>query len=279
MTTPDSNPIGQPSRDRVESTPAQRINPVLREWIQRLQASRPVSQPGSSSAEAHIVRSYLTYYTEARRLLEGHPTQGSGRQLIGRNYWNLIFSEAAVESLGVAIPDPVLSRLYALETSVEAQGNLITHAIQPTVSKLARQLEGAPEPGALPPAATARYELQSKISDVFETTEKIVEEFEDLYARLSSYTRLQKQLADLLRLARTRSNRDFRDAVLTLSDATYNVYSEELTMSQVHVLRDMARQLQQEPFGRQEVRALDRSLRAAGFETIPSDKSRYPANG
>ena len=128
------------------------------------------------------------------------------------------------------------------------------------------------------PVSSAKYEFNSKVNDLLSIGKEMLVDFDDLFTRLLLYTSLQRQLGDLLETARTLKSKELISAILTLYDAAHSVYSENLTNEQLEVLRKSAKQLQGASANRELVRALDRSLRHAGFETVPSDRSKYPQN-
>ena len=175
---------------------------------------------------------------------------------------------------------PIETRLSKLEHRVEHHDFLNRTAIQPLLSRFAREIEGLPSSVESPPASSARYELSIKLKELLVTIENIVNEFQDLRVRLSHYTAFQRQMGELLKLSRIRNNKVLRSAFLTIHDASYSVYSEDLTFQQAEVLLDWIVRLRDIPtVDKDSVRSLDRSLREAGFETIPSDKFEYLPHG
>ena len=172
------------------------------------------------------------------------------------------------------------TRVSKLEKFAERQDFLSTVAIQPVLSRAAAALEISPESTEAPPASSARYELNVKLKELLDTTENLANDFQDLRDRLSRYAALQRQLGELLKLSRVRSNRILHSAILTIHDASYSVYSEDLSIHQVETLRDWIKGLRDlRTIDRDDVRALDKSLRVAGFETIPSDQFSFSTNG
>ena len=171
--------------------------------------------------------------------------------------------------------EALLSRIEQLESTVEAQQFHTEHAVQPTLSRVTRLLEGVPGESGSPPVSSAGYEWYVKFTEILDVIDKVIGEFEDLRARLSAYTGFQKWLDDLLNQMRSRGSHDLRHAVLTIYDAVHSVYSEDLTCDQLQAIRDSLERLRGSSISMVEVRSIDRLLRNVGFETIPSDRSRY----
>ena len=97
-------------------------------------------------------------------------------------------------------------------------------------------------------------------------------EFDDLPVRLSCHVKAIERLADLLKVARSHGNRNLTFAVLTVHDAMYSVYSEDMTDEQAEAVRDAVARLRSMEWDKDTLRGLDRFLRNVGFETVPSDK-------
>lgn len=178
------------------------------------------------------------------------------------------------------IPPPytVIARIAALEEGQRRQEFFVKHAIQPAIQGITRKLESSPQITESPPASSARYELNSKLTELLETLTNLMDQFEDLGVRLYLYTALQRQLRGLLKYPRVRSARFLRSAILTLHDATYSIYSEDLTLDHVQTLCDWVTQIRTTVVGRDHVRKLGKALRDVGFETIPTEKFEYVRN-
>lgn len=191
--------------------------------------------------------------------------------------WNhayLYFITSRLDPTGVTTD--FSERLERLEKRQEGQEALMRHAIQPTVTKMARLVEEYTGRDSLPAASSAQYELHNRVADILITVENLADVFDDLGERLSSYTLLQKQLRDLLVLCRSVGSRIFRSAVITIHDAIHGAYSEDLTAEHVQVVRGSIERLLEARWDREGLRSLDKTLRVAGFETVPSDKFKYP---
>ena len=88
-------------------------------------------------------------------------------------------------------------------------------------------------------------------------------EFDDLPVRLSCHVKAIKRLADLLKVARSHGNRNLTFAVLTVHDAMYSVYSEDMTDEQAEAVRDAVARLRSMEWDKDTLRGLDRFLRNA----------------
>ena len=173
------------------------------------------------------------------------------------------------------IPESWRSRIKDLESSVKEHDHLLSHAVQPVLQMFARRIEGGVKEINYALAISEQDDWHSKVAEIFDTVDQVSSDFEDLRNRLSSYTVLQAQLRDLLHKARSNGSRDFRHALLTIYDASHSVYSEDLTMDQLEAIRNALEHMRESPSDREVARLIDRSLRGAGFETIPSDRSTY----
>lgn len=135
-----------------------------------------------------------------------------------------------------------------------------------------RELERYGLKDTIPPAASAEYEWHSEVMRTKETVTNMLNTFDELETRLSYHVKLIEHSDELLELARAMGNRYLREAVLTLHDALCGTYSEDLTTEQVKAIEHIVSRLQEIKWDRQAVRALDRTLRQQGFETVPSDR-------
>ena len=171
------------------------------------------------------------------------------------------------------------SRIANLEKTIQVQQFQMENAVQPALAKFSRWLESVPKSIAFPLAPPSTNEWSRKIAEILKTTNGILHVFEDLRARLSHYTTIQQQIGDLLKQVRARGSRDLRLAVLTMYDAVHSVYSEDLTQEQLVTIRESLERLRGMPVTTEEVRTLDKTLRFVGFETIPSEQSRYAKYG
>ena len=183
--------------------------------------------------------------------------------------------DIAAEGLRVESLGAVLSELADLQQKVGRHDELILHSLQPTASKMTAYLEKMRVVSKQPVLVEVPDAIASKVSSIMKTIDALAREFDDLHDRLSHYTLLQGQLRELIDIARKQHSQHFRSAVLTLYDATYSVYSEDLTADQIRVLQAVARKLQESPITKETVRSLDKAIRVAGFETVPSDQFQY----
>lgn len=176
-------------------------------------------------------------------------------------------AEIQLETLG-----HVVSRFEELENKVQRHDNLLEHGIRPALGKLVAQFEGYWQRDALTPAASADYEWYIIARKAFEAAAKILDDFEELDARLGHYCKVIDRLERLLELARSMNNRYLRQAVLTLQDAIRGKYSEDWTFEQAETIKRAAERLQSVDWNIEAVRNLDKDLRKSGFETVPSDQ-------
>ncbi len=146
------------------------------------------------------------------------------------------------------------------------------HSVRPALVRRAWEIERYGERDSIPAAASAEYEWKEHTANALGVVDLMISEFSDLPTRLSYHVKTIERLADLLKVARSHGNRNLTFAVLTVYDATYSVYSEDMTSAQVEVVRDAVARLQSVEWDRDALRDLDRFLRNAGFETVPSDK-------
>ena len=215
---------------------------------------------------------------QANRVLEGRRRVRPHTLRVRRKFGGYrLKRETSLERLKAEPSRPASTsyRIAELERRADHQDLLNEMVFRPMVSKMARVIEGVPNSVEAPAAASARYDLNLKLRQALSVSEKVIGEFDDLSARLSYYTDLQRQLAELVKLARARSNKDLRDALLTLHDASYSVYSENLTISQMELLCHWINQVHDGRVDRENVRNLDKALRDAGYETIPTDRFRF----
>ncbi len=148
----------------------------------------------------------------------------------------------------------------------------LEHAVRPVLTRFAREIEWSGEPDAIPAAASVQYEWMEGVDKVLRIVDAMMAEFNDPPTRLSYHVKTIDRLAALLKVARSHGNRNLTFAVLTVHDAMYSVYSEDMTNEQAVTVRDAVARLQNMVWDRDTLRALDRFLRNAGFETVPSDK-------
>ena len=151
------------------------------------------------------------------------------------------------------------------------------HAVRPALAKLVRYHE---ERDPLPAAASAEYEWQREAKKVLKVADDLIVDFDDLQIRLSQHVAITEKIGALLKVARSMNDKNLRSAVLTVQDALYSVFSENMTLEQAESIRQVLEQLQEINWDRKRVRELDKSLRNAGFETVPSDSfvSSYNAS-
>lgn len=184
-------------------------------------------------------------------------------------------TDIAVEGLRFESIGAILSELVDLQQKVDSHEELIFHSLQPAASKMTAYLERMGEVSKRPILFEVPDAITAKVAYIMETIEALVHEFDDLHDRLSHYTLLQGHLKELIDIARKQQSQHFRAAILTLYDATYSVYSEDLTVDQIQVLRTATRKLFESPITKETVRSLDKEMRIAGFETVPSDQFQY----
>ena len=189
------------------------------------------------------------------------------------NVWRIFLSAYNPGSSYVGV-DEVQQRLEKVEEHQRRLDTLMIHGVQPAIQQFARMIEGAAERDVLPAASSAQYEWHNRVTITLTTIVDMIKVFDDMSQRLSVHVTLQGQMADLLKLARLMSNPVLVSATLTLHDALYGIYSEDLTLSQAQLLKASVEMLRGVDWDIKDVRALDRTLRKAGFETIPSDKFR-----
>lgn len=163
----------------------------------------------------------------------------------------------------------LLERLEDRQNRIEFH---IEHSIRPALAHRVRDIEWYGERDAIPAAASAEYEWKEHTANALGVVDSMMAEFSDLPTRLSYHVKIIERLADLLKVARSHGNRNLTFAVLTVHDATYSVYSEDMTSAQAEVVRDAVARLQNVDWNRDALLDLDRFLRNAGFETVPSDK-------
>lgn len=178
----------------------------------------------------------------------------------------------------VALTVEIIQHVARLEEGQQRLNAIIDHSIQPIIRQYARMIEVSGERDSLPAAASAQYEWYGRVTDTRRTVENMIEVFDDLPQRLSFHVALQRQMADLLKLARLMNNPALVSAALTVHDVLYGVYSEDLTLSQAQLLEESVSSLRNVDWDRERVRELDRVLRRAGFETLPSDKFMAPTH-
>jgi len=169
----------------------------------------------------------------------------------------------------------IVERLEDLEKRQDLQETQMRHGVQPAIGRLSKAFEylvGHEEKDAAPPAASAEYEWQSEAKKVLKAVEDMTRDFDDLSTRLSHHVAVIERIRELLKLARSMTNRSLRSAVLTVHDALCSIYSENLTLAQTEAAKEAVQRLQNLNWDREMVRALDRTLRDHGFETVPSDK-------
>ena len=135
-----------------------------------------------------------------------------------------------------------------------------------------RKIEWAGEPDAIPSAASVDYDWMERVDKALCVVDTMMAEFDDLPVRLSCHVKAIERLADLLKVARSHGNRNLTFAVLTVYDAMYSVYSEDMTDEQAEAVRDAVARLRSMEWDKDTLRGLDRFLRNVGFETVPSDK-------
>lgn len=146
------------------------------------------------------------------------------------------------------------------------------YGVSPTIRYMMKLLEQYDERDSIPGAASAAYEWQSEVMRTMDTVTNMLNTFDGLETRLSCYVKLIEHSSELLKLARGMGNRHLRESVLTLHDALCGTYSEDLTIEQAEAIKDAVSQLKDIKWDRQMVRALDKTLRQQGFETVPSDR-------
>lgn len=162
-----------------------------------------------------------------------------------------------------------------LDYRVQHLENIVLHAVAPTMRSMymkLERLERYEQKDTIPAAASVEYEWQSVVLRTIETVTNMLNSFDELETRLSYYVKLIERSEELLKLARGMGNRHLREAALTLHDALCGTYSEELTIKQATTIKDAVGQLEDTEWDREKVRALDRTLRQQGFETVPSDR-------
>jgi len=146
------------------------------------------------------------------------------------------------------------------------------YGVSPTMQYMMKLLERYDERDSIPGAASAAYEWQSEVMRTMDTVTNMLNTFDGLETRLSCYVKLIEHSSELLKLARGMGNRHLRESVLTLHDALCGTYSEDLTIEQAEAIKDAVSRLKDVKWDRQMVRALDKTLRQQGFETVPSDR-------
>lgn len=155
---------------------------------------------------------------------------------------------------------------------VQSLENILLHGMAPAMRDIYKKLERYEQEDTIPPAASVEYEWQSVVLRTIETVTNMLNSFDELETRLSCYVKLIERLEELLKLARGMGNRHLREAALTLHDALCGTYSEDLTIKQATTIKDAVGQLEDTEWDREKVRALDRTLRQQGFETVPTDR-------
>ena len=120
-------------------------------------------------------------------------------------------------------------RLERLEASME-------HAVRPALAKLVRYHE---ERDPLPAAASAEYEWQREAKKVLKVADDLIVDFDDLQIRLSQHVAITEKIGALLKVARSMNDKNLRSAVLTVQDALYSVFSENMTLEQAESIRQV----------------------------------------
>jgi len=168
-------------------------------------------------------------------------------------------------SIGIGAYHDIYRRVQELESAMR-------YGVAPAIQHLMKHLERYDERDSIPGAASAAYEWQSEVMRTMDTVTNMLNTFDGLGTRLSCYVKLIEHSSELLKLARGMGNRHLRESVLTLHDALCGTYSEDLTIEQAEAIKDAVSRLKDVKWDRRMVRALDKTLRQQGFETVPSDR-------
>ena len=120
--------------------------------------------------------------------------------------------DIAAEGLRVQSLGAILSELDDLQQKVDHHEEWILHSLQPAASKMAVHLEHMREVAKQPVLVETPDAIATKVSSIVESTDALARQSDDLHDRLSFYTLLQRQLRELIDLARDQHYRDFRAA-------------------------------------------------------------------
>jgi hypothetical protein len=236
---------------------------------QHLQEEDDIYFAAYTRSSITIKKSILTYWRHGT--ISERDTSTSRLVVSHRN----LIEELLAASRGNLDHEFLHARQDHLHTELERINTLLKVGVQPALAKLISDRERFhdAERDSLPAAVSPDYEWGKRAVVVLRAVELLTENFDDLSDRLSFHIKLIDQLKELLPFARSSGNRPLRSAVLTLHDALYSVYSEDLTQEQLSLIREMVAALQDTDWDLDQVRRFDKKLRNQGFETVPSDKS------
>ena len=99
---------------------------------------------------------------------------------------------------------------------------------------------------------------------------KLEQDFDDLPSRLDHLLELKNIIKEVWHTSRDQTiNRDLIYAASTVSDALKFLRASDMTLDQVTTLRESISYLKKTSISRDDVRALNRLLKRAGFSTLP----------